>query len=100
MLYMAEASDKPKKVTIETLPDGRKRILLTDSVAKKEDEETGTSYFYEVVDFYLPDDRTETVKSITENFADWWEYGKTPQEKMTLEDRVSVLEELALGQIG
>lgn len=100
MLYTAEATDKPKKVTIEKLPDGRKRILLTDNVTKKEDEETGTSYSYDVVDFYLPDDRTETVKSITENFAGWWEYGRTPQEKMTLEDRVSVLEELALGQIG
>lgn len=98
MFYTAEAAEKPRKVTIEKLPDGRRRIILTDNTAKKEDKKAGTSYTYDVADFYLPDDRTETVKSITESFTDWWEYGKTSQEETTLEERVSVLEELALGQ--
>lgn len=97
MLYIAEAAEKPSKVTLEKLPDGRKRILLADNVKTKEQEEGGTSYEYDVAEFYLPDDRDETVKSITTNFADWWEYGKTPEETPTLAERVAILEELMLG---
>lgn len=97
MLYTAEAAEKPCKVTLEKLPDGGKRILLADNVKKKEQEENGTAYEYEVVEFFLPDDREETVKSITASFADWWEYGKTPEETPTLAERVAILEELMLG---
>ena len=98
MFYTAEAAEKPRRVTIEKMPDGGKRVLLADNVKTKDQEEGGITYEYETVVFSLPDDRDETVKSITTNFADWWEYGKTSQEEMTLEERVSVLEELALGQ--
>ena len=97
MLYTAEAAEKPCKVTLEALPDGGKRILLAENVKEKEQEEGGTSYEYEVVEFSLPDDRKETVKSITANFADWWEYGKMPEETPTLSERVAILEELMLG---
>lgn len=97
MLYIAEAAEKPSKVTLEKLPDGGKRILLADNVKTKKQEEGGTSYEYEVVVFSLPDDRDETVKSITTNFTDWWEYGKTPEETPTLAERVAILEELMLG---
>lgn len=97
MLYIAEAAEKPSKVTLEKLPDGGKRILLADNVKTKEQEEGGITYEYETVVFSLPDDRDETVKSITTNFADWWEYGKTPEETPTLAERVAILEELMLG---
>ena len=97
MLYIAEAAEKPSKVTLEKLPDGGKRILLADNVKTKEQEEGGITYEYETVVFILPDDRDETVKSITTNFADWWDYGKTTEETPTLAERVAILEELMLG---
>ena len=97
MFYTAEAAEKPRKVTIEKMPDGGKRVLLADNIKTKDQEEGGITYEYETVVFSLPDDRDETVKSITTNFADWWEYGKTPEETPTLAERVAILEELMLG---
>lgn len=99
MLYTAEAADKPKKVTVEHLPDGQNRVLLTDNVEQVERDDY-TVYTYEVVEFYLPDDQKATIKAITEEFATWWEYGQAPQDETTVEDRVSALEDLILGMLG
>lgn len=62
------------------------------------DEEPKQSLFkYDEVVFYLPDDREETAASIEESFADWWAYGSTDEDaEITLEDRVSALEEIFL----
>lgn len=99
MLYNAEAADKPRKVTIEHLPDGQNRVLLTDNI-QKDERDDGTIYTYEVVEFYLPDGQKATVKAITEEFATWWEYGQTPDDNETIEDRVSALEDLILDMLG
>lgn len=99
MLYTAEAADKPRKVTIEHLPDDRNRVLLTNN-AEKVEREDGTAYTYDVVEFYLPDGQKATVKAITEEFDTWWEYGQAPEDETTVEDRVSALEDLVLGLLG
>lgn len=61
------------------------------------EDDPQTFYRYDEVVFYLPEDRDETVESIEENFADWWVYGSTDVEgEVTLEDRISALEEMFL----
>lgn len=106
MFYTSEATEKPSKVVLESLPDGRKRVLLNDNVKEvtryegldeEGKERISTAFQYETVEFYLPEDRQEeTVETITGDFASWWEFGKTPAVSVTLEERVAALEELAL----
>lgn len=103
MLYTSESTDKPSKVTIESLPDGTKRVILADNIKKEQrteaaPESTETiSYKYDAVDFILPEDRAdETVETIEEDFDAWISYGSTPQTEPTLEERVAALEELAM----
>lgn len=102
MLYRTEAGEAPAKVTLENLPDGRIRVLLADNAITEEREEgeaKTTTYVYDTVSFYLPSDRkSETVKTITDAFADWWSYGTTDQTPLTIEERVSALEDLMLGE--
>lgn len=90
-----ELEDAQKGITELTL--SVQKLAQAVEVMAKEQEEGGITYEYETVVFSLPDDRDETVKSITTNFADWWEYGKTPEETPTLAERVAILEELMLG---
>ena len=90
-----QSSCDPARVVIENLPEGRCVIRLTDHVTERTEEES-TVYEYDEVVFDLPEDRSETVASINDAFAAWWEYGQQEQEAITLEQRVSDLEELVL----
>lgn len=99
MLYLnAEAVQSPKKVTVEVLPEGKTLVRLTDNIKKNKDPETEqTTYRYDEVVFYLPEDREETEESITEDFDGWWLFGQTDEEEeVTLEDRIAALEEMYL----
>lgn len=99
MLYVkTQSSCEPAAVQIENLPDGRHVIRLADNVTQRTEEES-TVYEYDEVVFNLPDDRDETVKSIEDSFAAWWEFGQQPVEEITLEQRVSDLEDLLLGMM-
>lgn len=42
----------------------------------------------------MPEDRHDTLAEIEANFADWWAYGEVDPEPISLEQRVSDLEEL------
>lgn len=94
MVYLkTQASAEPEKVIIETLPDGKKTVRLAGVAEAVETEEGGVSYVYDEVVFDLPEDRNETVQRITANFDAWWEFGQQESEEITLEQRVSDLEE-------
>ena len=96
MLYLKTlSSSTPAKVVIEMLPDGTKTVRLADNIETVESEE-GTSIQYDEVVFDLPEDRDDSVESITANFEAWWDFGQQETEEITLEQRVSDLEEALL----
>lgn len=87
---------KPASVRLEKLPDGKRRVILTRNVSKgttTDEEVTQTIYTYEEAVFYLPADRQETIKSITENFDAWWACAGEEVVAPTLEERVAANEE-------
>lgn len=76
---------------------------MTDNVTPFEPEPmdgqtTQTMYRYDEVVFELPEDRSsETVISITADFAAWWEYGSSEDgDQITLESRIAALEDMFL----
>lgn len=93
-----QATTEPPRVTMETLPDGRTSVRLRDNVVTLETED-GTVYEYDEVVFDLPEDRTETVESIEQAFSGWWAFGQQADEVITLEQRVSDLEEMILSML-
>ena len=100
MLYEnASSTERPNAVTVESLPD-RTIVRLIDNIEEStvtEDDISYTKYTFDEVVFDLPDDRTETIESITEDFNNWWLYGSVEHEEPTLETRVQNLEELLFG---
>lgn len=96
MLYLKTlSSSTPAKVVIEMLPDGTKTVRLADNIETVESEE-GTAIQYDEVVFDLPADRDDSVESIEANFEAWWDFGQQETEEITLEQRVSDLEEALL----
>lgn len=94
MIFLrTQSSGSPAKVVIEHLPNGVRNVRLSGEVDEVETEEGGTGYVYDEVVFELPEDRDDTVESITQNFDAWWEFGQQESEEITLEQRVSDLEE-------
>ncbi len=97
MLYVkTQSSCAPAPVVVENLPAGRRVVRLADNVVGRTDND-GTVYEYDEVVFDLPEDREETAQSIENNFDAWWAFGQQPVEEITLEQRVSDMEELLLG---
>lgn len=92
-----ESTVSPQKVTMEILED-KTVVKLTDNIQEQVDIETEqVLYHYDEVVFNLPEDREETIESITDDFESWWIYGQNDEEEeITLEERVSALEELYL----
>lgn len=99
MYLRTQSSVTPDSVKIEQLPDGRKTVRLTDNVTEKTEDES-TVFEYDEVVFDLPADREgETVETITKNFSDWWLYGQQEPEEITLEQRISELEEIIMSMM-
>ena len=81
---------------LERLPDGSANIRLADNIVALTVDEQEV-YQYDEVTFRLGAERTESVKQIEKNFADWWAYGSEPDEPpATLEERVSNLEDMIM----
>lgn len=102
MIYRnAEAGQTPERVTLEKLPN-KTIVRMTDNVTPFEPEaQEGQAvqimYRYDEVVFDLPEDRSgETVISITEDFAAWWEFGSEDDDPVTLESRIAALEDMFL----
>ena len=101
MLYMGvQSSKRPDRVLVEQLPDGTKNVRLTDHVTIEEDGET-INYLSDEVVFQLTADRIETEQDIEAAFSDWWAFGCQPEEPdPTMEERVSILEDVILELLG
>lgn len=94
MPYRSQSTAEPAKVTLEVCPD-KTLVWLTDNVEEVQQEEQ-TVYEYDELVFVLPDDRQETAASIEASFDDWWLYGCEDHSEPTLEERVSILEEIIM----
>lgn len=78
---------------MEQLPDGLCRIILTRNVLE-ETTDDGIRFIYEEAVFHLPDGRHDTAADIETEFNAWWAYAAEEHEPPSLEDRVSVLEDV------
>ena len=94
MLCSSQSNVLPTDVTLEQLPD-KTIVRLADNVEEIQIEEQ-TIYQYDEVEFTLPEDRQETRQSIAEHFEEWWLYGTEDHTEPTLEERVSLLEEIIM----
>ena len=101
MLYRnAEQLTEPEKVRLEKLPEST-LVRLRDNVRleeKEDSEEIVQTYHFDEVVFELPEGSgISTAEEVEENFADWWTYGSQPEEETpSLEERISLLEEVIL----
>lgn len=94
MPYSAESTARPVRVKMEVCPD-RTIVWMTDNVEETTVEDQ-TVYLYDELRFDLPEGREETAASIEANFEDWWLYGCEDHTEPTLEERVSLLEEIIM----
>lgn len=97
MLYLeVESTVLPDRVVLGDVVNP-KNVVLSDNITDYTDEDGNKFYKYDEVRFQLPYDRQETLESISENFEDWWIYGSDDSyEDMSLEERVTTLEELVI----
>lgn len=87
-----QSNTSPASVTIEALPDGRQRVILTRNVS--EEQEEGQKLFrYDEAVFYVPDDRQATTEEIERDKEAWWEYAAEEHAQPTLDERLTVLED-------
>lgn len=94
MPYTSQSNARPARVTLENCPD-KTIVRMTDNVTEQR-VENQTVYEYDELKFILPSDRHETVKTIEDNFEDWWLYGCEDHEPPTIEERVTILEEIIM----
>ena len=101
MLYTGTVSaSRPDKVKLENLQEGKTVVRLADHITEEVVDER-PSFTYDEVVFNLPEDREETVETITEGFAAWWEFGQQEEEaEATLEERLAALEDAIMELLG
>ena len=90
MIYKnVDGNEKPEKVSIENLPDGKRTIRLADNVEEyRQPDEKGNAtgkiaYHFDEVVFDMPDGQNLTQEDLTKDFAKWWEYGQTDHKDKT-----------------
>lgn len=96
------AAEMPEKVQIETLPDGKRRVILSRDFEEKRDED-GTSWVGAQAVFTLEFDRAESMEEIEVKFDDWWQYAECcdiGSREPTVEDRLKSVEDAILAMIG
>ena len=96
------AAEMQEKVQIETLPDGKRRVILSRNFEEKRDED-GTSWVGEQAVFTLEFDRTESMEEIEAKFDDWWQYAECcdiGSKEPTVEERLESVENAILAMIG
>ena len=96
------AAEMPEKVQIETLPDGKRRVILSRNFEEKRDED-GTSWVGEQAVFTLEYDRAESREEIEACFDDWWQYAECcdiGSREPTVEERLESVENALLAMMG
>ena len=100
MIYEnVQSNSRPEPVVIEALPDGPQRIIISKDISEVQSE--GETLFQcNRAEFYAPDDRVLTVESVEENMDAWWAYASEEHVDPTIDERVSVLEDVVSMLIG
>lgn len=93
ILKNVQSNLRPELVKLENLPDGQQRVIISENISEIEQED-GILYQYDVYEFSMPNGETATVESITENLEAWERYADEDHEDPTIEDRVSILEDV------
>ena len=96
------AAEKPETVQIETLPDGKRRVILSRDFEEKRDED-GASWVGKQAVFTLEFDRTESMEEIEAKFDDWWQYAECcdiGSREPTVEERLESVENAILAMMG
>ena len=93
ILRDVESNVRPSEVVVENLPEGLQRVIISQDI-KEVEKEDGNVFQYDVAEFYMPDGEVATVESIEENLEAWWQYAEEEHEYPTIEDRVSILEDV------
>ena len=93
ILKSVQSNLRPELVKLENLPDGQQRVIISENISEIEQED-GILYQYDVYEFSMPNGETATVESITENLEAWKRYADEDHEDPTIEDRVSILEDV------
>ena len=93
ILENVQSNLMPELVRIENIPGGQQRIIISKDISEIEGED-GILYQYNVAEFNMPDGETATVKSIEDNIEDWIKYAEEDHTDPTIEDRISILEDV------
>ena len=96
------AAEKPETVQIETMPDGKRRVILSRNFLEVKTEE-GSVWTGEQAVFGLEYDRTESKEEIEAGFNGWWQYAECcdiGSQEPTVEDRLKSVEDAILAMIG
>ena len=94
ILENVQSNTRPNSVIIENLPDGRQRVVIAKNISEVTEEDGNKMYQYDSADFYMPDEVTATEQMIEEGFDEWWSYASEEHECPTIEDRISILEDV------
>ena len=94
ILENAQSNIRPNSVTIENLPDGRQRIVIAKNISEVTEEDGTRMYQFDSAEFYMPEDIVPTQEMIEEGIEDWWSYASEEHECPTIEDRISILEDV------
>lgn len=97
LLRNTESSVRPSSVLMDSREDGTKAVRMAGNIQEVEKEDQ-TVFVYDEVVFDLEAGRNETAADILEEFEAWWEYGsQDPEPLPSLEERVTLIEEILMG---
>lgn len=100
-----ESAARPSAVAMQRQPDGTVNVRLADNVREEirenESGEQQTMFVYDEAVFTMDADRRETEADILENFAAWWAFAcEPPEEPPTVEERLSIVEDVLMELMG
>lgn len=97
LLRNTESNVRPSSVLMDNREDGTKAVRMAGNIQEVEKEDQ-TVFVYDEVVFDLEAGRNETAADIQEEFEAWWEYGsQDPEPLPSLEERITLIEEILMG---
>lgn len=97
IIEKVSATTHPQPVTVEHLPGGLRRVVLSKDVREAETEE-GVIVEYSEAVFELPEGRSDDPEDIEAVFAAWWDYAAEDHIPPTLEEKVDLLFDVMFGE--
>lgn len=94
ILKDVQSNLRPELVKLENLPDGQQRVIISENISEIKEEDGSILYKYDVAEFFIPEGETATVESIERNIDAWVVYASEDHQDPSVEDRLSVLEDV------